>query len=95
MTDYKFKFDEFEKDYGSIRNGGLVKRTIFTSGIVYDGVLYRNDQYNLLEYRHKSKRENKPLYVLKFVTIKNGQRAYSERGLGLMKEKYPEFIYKT
>jgi hypothetical protein len=93
LYDYKFKFSDFEKLFGSL-GGGLVKRTITTAAIVYNGILYRNDQYDLIEYKSKSKKENKPLYVLKYVTIKNGVKAYSEEGLEKLKEMYPDLVYK-
>lgn len=92
MKDHKFKFSKFENDFGSLGRG-LVKRSIVTSAIVYDGKLYRNDQYDLGTYWSKSKKENKPLYVLKFVTIKNGNKAYSQEGLDKMKEIYSELAY--
>lgn len=94
LYDYKFKFTEFENKFGGLGTG-LVKRTITTSAIVYDGKLYRNDEYDLGTFWRKSKKENKPLYVLKFVTIKNGRKAYSEEGLQKMKEMYPELVYKS
>ena len=56
--------------------------------------LYRNGQYDLGTYWSKSKKENKPLYVLKYVTIKNGEKRYSEEGLIKMKEMYPDLVYK-
>jgi hypothetical protein len=93
MTDYKFKFTEFENKFGGLGKG-LVRRSIVSSGIIYDGKLYRNDQYDLGNFWRKSKKENKPLYVLKFVTIKNGTKAYSEEGLEKIREMYPELIYK-
>ena len=93
MKDHKFKFTKFENDFGSL-GGGLVKRSIVTAAIVYDGKLYRNSQYDLSTYWSKSKREDKPLYVLKFVTIKNGKKAYSQEGLDKMKEMYPDLVYK-
>ena len=89
-----FKFDKFEKDFGSLGTG-LVRRSVVTSAIVYDGKLYRNDQYELITYRNKSKRENKPLYMLKYVTIRNDRKEYSQEGLDKMKEMYPEFVYKN
>ena len=93
MTNYKFKFTKFESDFGSLGKG-LVKREIVTSGIVYDGKLYRNNEYDLGTFWSKSKRENKPLYVLKFVSSKNEVKRYSEKGLDKLKELYPELIYK-
>jgi len=42
----------------------------------------------------KSKKENKPLYVLKFVSSKNGVKRYSEEGLEKVKEMYPDLVYK-
>lgn len=94
MIESKFKFTKFENDFGSLGKG-LVKRTIVTSAIVYDGKLYRNSEYDLGTFWAKSKRENKPLYVLKFVTIKNGNKAYSQEGLDKMKEMYPDLVYKS
>lgn len=93
MTDHVFKFTEFENKFGGLGTG-LVKRTIVSSGIVYDGKLYRNNQYDLGTYWRKSKKENKPLYVLKYVTIKNGIKSYSEEGLEKVKKMYPELVYK-
>jgi hypothetical protein len=93
MVDHTFKFSQFEKDFGGLGTG-LVKRTITTAAIVYDGKLYRNDQYDLGTYWSRSKKENKPLYVLKFVTIKNGEKRYSEEGLQKLKEMYPDLVYK-
>lgn len=94
MIEHKFKFTKFENDFGSLGKG-LVERTIVTSAIVYDGKLYRNSEYDLGTFWSKSKRENKPLYVLKFVTIKNGNKAYSQEGLDKMKEMYPDLVYKS
>lgn len=79
MIDHKFKFTKFENDFGSL-GGGLLRREIVTSGIVYDGKLYRNNEYRLSDFWNRSKRENKPLYVLKFVSSKNGVNRYSEEG---------------
>jgi len=93
MVDQTFKFSKFENDFGGLGKG-LVKRSVMTSAIVYDGKLYRNDQFDLLTYWSKSKKENKPLYVLKFVTIKNGEKRYSEEGLQKVKEMYPDLVYK-
>lgn len=94
MIDHKFKFSEFENKFGGLGTG-LVKRTITTAAIVYDGKLYRNDQFNLGEYWKKSKEENKHLYLLKFVTIKNGKKAYLQEGLDKLKEMYPDLVYKN
>jgi hypothetical protein len=93
MIEQKFKFTKFENDFGSLGKG-LVKRTIVTSAIVYDGKLYRNSEYDLGTFWSKSKRENKPLYILKFVSIKNGNKAYSQEGLDKIKEMYPDLLYK-
>ena len=91
MVDYKFKFTEFENKFGSLGTG-LLKRGLVTGGLVYDGVFYRGaDAY---DYWSKSKREKKPLYVLKFVSSKNGVKKYSEEGLETLKELFPELIYK-
>jgi hypothetical protein len=94
MKEYRFKFTEFENKFG-----GLVKREIVTSGLVYDGVFYRGGNLGGGPFDHgsywaKSKKENKPLYVLKFVSSKNGIKRYSEEGLEKVKEMYPELIYK-
>jgi hypothetical protein len=91
MVDYKFKFTEFENKFGGLGRG-LVRRELVTSGLVYDGVFYRGGDLN--EYWSKSKREKKPLYVLKFVSSKNGIKRYSEEGLETMKELYPDLMYK-
>jgi hypothetical protein len=91
MVDYKFKFTEFENKFGGLGRG-LVRRELVTSGLVYDGVFYRGGDLN--EYWSKSKREKKPLYVLKFVSSKNGIKRYSEQGLETMKELYPDLMYK-
>lgn len=97
-TGEKFKFDKFESDFGGFGavayHRGLVKRSISGSAIVYDGKLYRNDEYELYTYWNKSKREEKPLYVLKYVTTKNGIKRYSEEGLKKVKDMYPELVYK-
>ena len=98
MVDYTFKFTEFENKFGS-SNKGLVKREIVTSGLVYDGVFYRGGNLGGGPFDHgsywaKSKKENKPLYVLKFVSSKNGVKRYSEEGLEKVKEMYPELVYK-
>ena len=94
MKEYRFKFTEFENKFG-----GLVKREIVTSGLVYDGVFYRGGNLGGGPFDHgsywaKSKKENKPLYVLKFVSSKNGVKRYSEEGLEKVKEMYPELVYK-
>jgi hypothetical protein len=94
MTDHVFKFTKFEKEMGGL-GGGLVRRSIVTGAIVYDGNLFRGNQYRLSDYWIRSKKENKPLYILQFVTIKNGRKAYSEEGLQKMKEMYPELVYKS
>ena len=98
MVDYTFKFTEFENKFGS-SNKGLVKRGIVTGGLVYDGVFYRGGNLGGGPFDHgsywaKSKKENKPLYVLKFVSSKNGVKRYSEEGLEKVKEMYPELVYK-
>jgi hypothetical protein len=74
------------------------KRGIVTSGLVYDGVFYKGGDvgggpYDEGSYWAKSKKENKPLYVLKFVSSKNGVNRYSEEGLEKVKEMYPELVY--
>jgi hypothetical protein len=94
MKEYRFKFTEFENKFG-----GLVKREIVTGGLVYDGVFYRGGNLGGGPFDHgsywaKSKKENKPLYVLKFVSSKNGVKRYSEEGLEKVKEMYPELVYK-
>ena len=91
MVDYKFKFTEFENKFGGLGRG-LVRRELVTSGLVYDGVFYRGGDLNV--YWSKSKREKKPLYVLKFVSSKNGIKRYSEEGLETIKELYPDLMYK-
>jgi hypothetical protein len=98
MIEHKFKFTEFENKFGGLGKG-LVQRGITTSGLVYDGVFYRNGNLGGGPFDHgsywaKSKKENKPLYVLKFVSSKNGIKRYSEEGLEKVKEMYPELIYK-
>jgi len=91
MTDYTFKFTEFENKFGGLGKG-LVKREIVTSGLVYDGIFHKGGDLN--KYWSKSKKENKPLYILKFVSSKNDVKRYSEQGLETMKELYPDLIYK-
>lgn len=93
MQDHKFKFTKFESDCGGL-GGGLLNRSITTSAAVYDGKFYRGNEYRLLDLWSKSKREDKPLYVLNFVTTKNGKKAYSQEGLDKMKEMYPDLVYK-
>lgn len=93
MIDHSFKFTKFENDFGSL-GGGLLRREIVTSGIVYDGKLYRNNEYRLSDFWKRSRRENKPLYVLKFVSSKNGVNRYSEEGLEKLKRLYPDLCYK-
>lgn len=43
----------------------------------------------------KSNKENKKLYVLRYVTIKNGIKHYDENNLIKLKQKYPELSYET
>ncbi len=93
MKEHTFKFTKFENDCGGL-GGGLLKRTVVTSAAVYEGKLYRGREYRLHELWPKSKRENKPLYLLQFVTIKNGKKTYSQEGLDKLKEMYPELVYK-
>lgn len=88
----EFTFDKLEADIGNLGNG-ILKREVITSGIIYDGILYRNDEYDLLEFIQKAKTENKELYVLKYVSEKNGIKRYSKNGLLKLKEKYKEFKY--
>jgi hypothetical protein len=97
MVEHKFKFTEFENAFGSLGKG-LVKREIVTSGLVYDGVFYKGGNvgggpFDEGSYWAKSKKENKPLYVLKFVSSKNGIKRYSEEGLEKVKEMYTELVY--
>ena len=82
----KYKFDEFEKDLN------LLKREIKHSRFIYDGRLSEpNDDFGT--YWGKSIREKKPIYLLRYVTIKNGQKRYSENALELLRKKYPELRY--
>jgi hypothetical protein len=101
FIDYTLKFTKFENDIGGLGRG-LVQREIITSGFVYEGIFYRNDRNARLgggpfdqgSYWAKSKKENKPLYVLKFVSSKNGVKRYSEEGLETVKQMYPDLVYK-
>lgn len=83
---HEFKFDEFEKSLN------LLKRDIKHSRFVYDEkVSEPNDDFGT--YCGKSKREGKPIYLLRYVTTKNGQKRYSENALELLRKKYPELRY--
>lgn len=53
-------------------------------------VKVNSDDFN--EDWFKSLRENIPFYVLKYVTIKNGEKRYSEDGLNQVKKEFPEII---
>lgn len=85
----KSTFGKFESE---IRfGGGKLMRSVSKPGIAYDGkVMHEYDFGNLLVL---SKKENKPLYSLIYVTIKNGIKRYSEKGLEELKAEYPEFLY--
>jgi len=98
FVDYTLKFTKFENDFGGLGKG-LVLREVVTSGFVYEGVFYRNARlgggpFDKGSYWAKSKKENKPIYALKFVSSKNGVKRYSEEGLKKVKELYPDLVYK-
>ena len=90
MIDYKFTFSKFEKDFGSLGTG-ILKRTSTIGFAVYDGKLLKD--YCELQLRVKSIKEKKPSYILKYVTIKNGVKMYSEYGLEKLMEMYPDIKY--
>ena len=92
ITKSKLKFDDFEKKFGGLGTG-LVRRTSVRSTYVFQGqVKVNSDDFN--EDWSKSLRENIPFYVLKYVTIKNGEKRYSEDGLNQVKKEFPEIIYR-
>lgn len=87
----ELKFDSFDKNFGGL-GSGLVRRTSLRSSQVFEGKIYVNSD-NFNENWFRSLRENIPFYVLKYVTIKNGEKMYDEKGLEEVKKMFPELIY--
>lgn len=92
----KLKFDKFEGKVGSLGRG-LLRRSSIRSAYVFEGKIYTNDEGDFNRDWFRSMRENIPFYVLKYVTIKNGEKRYSESGLDELMEyaskEFPELIY--
>lgn len=92
ITKRKLKFDDFEKRFGGLGTG-LVRRSSVRSSYVFQGQIKVNsDDFN--DDWFKALKKNIPFYVLKYVTIKNGEKRYSETGLNQVKQEFPELIYK-
>lgn len=71
-----------------------MKRDLKYSRFVYNGKASNIDD-DFGTYWGRSKRENKPIYLLRYVSTKNNQKRYSEEGLDLLRKKYPELSYKN
>lgn len=96
VNDIKRKFDKFEAKVGGLGKG-LLQRTSVWGAYVFKGKLYMGNDRDFNRDWIKSIRENIPFYVLKYVTIKNGEKRYSESGLDELMEyaskEFPELIY--